>query len=166
MMKLFKRRPKLFWRPGKPDSVISQEVQIRYPALEDDFKTLERVLVPVFQKIDEQALKFQNQFRLWQVLLILGGALATILGALQATFSTAIWLGIIEGVLGIALATVTATVRQLQFQEKYFHLRLKAEALRREYFLFLGHVMPYDKDESRAKRLAIWVEQIESEGDL
>jgi hypothetical protein len=165
-MKLFKRSPKLFWHPGKPDPVISREVQRSYPALEDDFKTLDRVLVPIFQQIDEQALRVQNQFRLWQVYLILGGTLATILGALQATFSTVPWWGIAEAVLAVILATVTGIVRQLKFQEKYFHFRLKAEVLRREYFLFLGRVAPYDQDESRVKRLAIWVEQIESEGDL
>lgn len=165
-MKLFKRFPKLIWRPGKPDPVISQADQVRWPTLADDFKTLDKELVPIFQKIDEQALKIQNQFRLWQVILISGGALATILGAFQATFSSAHWLGIIEGVVGIALATITATVRQLQLQEKYFHYRLKAEALRREYFIFLAHAVPYDENESRVKRLKIWVEEIESEGDL
>jgi hypothetical protein len=165
-MKLFKRFPKLIWHPGKPDPVISKEVQARYQALKDDFDTLDRVLVPIFQKVDEQALKFQNQFRGWQVFLILGGALATILGALQATFDSAPWPGISEAILAVILATVTSIVRQLKFQEQYFHNRLKAEVLRREYFLFLGRVAPYDKDESRAKRLAIWAEEIESEGDL
>lgn len=165
-MKLFKRRPKLIWRPGTPDMVISREVQGNYPALEDDFKKLNGILIPVFQKIDEQALKLQNQFRLWQVIFILGGALATILGALQATFSSAPWLGIVEAILAVILTTVTGTVRQLKLQEKYFQFRLKAEVLRREYFLFLGRVAPYDQDESRAKRLEIWVEQIKSEGDL
>lgn len=164
-MILFKRFPNPFWRPGTPDPIVSKDDQARYPALKDDFEILERIMVPVFQRLDEQALKYQNQFRGWQVFLILSGALATILGALQATLSPAIWPGITETILAVILATVTGIVRELKFQERYFHSRLKAEVLRREYFLFLGRAEPYDQEALRAKQLRIWADQVESEGE-
>ena len=117
----------------------------------DDFKTLEDELMPHFRELDAEALRVQNQFRLDQITLILGGALATILGALHASLSAApaVWAGIIESVLAAALSAVALRLQGTHAQERYFSDRLKAETLRSEYFLFLGRVGTYADEQER-----------------
>jgi len=150
---LFKWLPYLRWRPKEGEQIVSLEVQARYPAFADDFELLERELMPHFRELDNEALRTQNQFRLEQMALIFGGALATALGAIQAALADAIWPGIVEAVLAAGLAAITLGARALKAQERYFTNRLKAETLRGEYFLFLGRVGSYADDDYRVQQL-------------
>jgi hypothetical protein len=90
---MFKRLPSLRWSPPRDQQIVSMEAQKQSPLFADDFKTLEDELMPYFRELDAEALRVQNQFRLDQVTLIFGGALATILGAVHASFSgtPAVW---------------------------------------------------------------------------
>jgi hypothetical protein len=163
---LFKRFPKLRWRAGDPYPPISKKAQADYPALQDDFAILDQELLPIFIKFDQQALKNQNRYWLSQVVLIFGGALATILGALQAVLSNTPWPGIVEAVLAFTLTAVAGIGRDLHFQSSYFQSRVIAEVLRGEYFQFLGRLAPYDDDDedARLQRLRDRVQEIKSEG--
>lgn len=107
-MALFKRLPSLRWSPPRDQQIVPADAQTQSPGFSDDFKTLEDELMPHFRELDAEALRVQNQFRLNQVTLIFGGALATILGALHASFGEvlAVWAGIIESVLAAALSAV------------------------------------------------------------
>ena len=166
-MKLFQRFPKLIWRPKETYPLVSKDEAEGnpYPDLKEDFELLDKILFPVFQRLDQQALKIQNQFWLGQVILIFGGAFATILGALQATFSATPVPCIIEAITAVLLATVAEIGRELKLQQSYFRSRLQAEALRSEYFLFLGRVAPYDDDTLRVEYLKDKIGEIESEDE-
>jgi hypothetical protein len=92
---MFKRSPSLRWHPPRDQQIVSMEVQKQSPLFADDFKTLDDELMPYFRELDAEALRVQNQFRLDQVRLIFGGALATILGAVHGSLSgmPAVWTG-------------------------------------------------------------------------
>jgi len=150
-MTMFKRLPSLRWSSPRDQQIVSMDAQKQSPLFADDFKTLEDELMPHFRELDAEALRVQNQFRLDQITLILGGALATILGALHASLSAApaVWAGIIESVLAAALSAVALRLQGTHAQERYFSDRLKAETLRSEYFLFLGRVGTYADEQER-----------------
>src|SRR5438105_12148167 len=119
--------------------------------------------MPHFRELDAEALRVQNQFRLDQVTLIFGGALATILGAVHASLGgAAVWAGIIEFVLAAVLSAVALRMQATHAQERYFTDRLKAESLRTEYFLFLGHVGTYADEQDRLPCLIRRVADIKS----
>jgi hypothetical protein len=89
-------------------------------------------------------------------LVIVGGAAATSLGAVQAALGGGVpVIGITEAVLAGALAASVTYVRARQAQREYFTTRLKAERLRGEYFLFLGRVHPYDLDDAKERVLRL-----------
>jgi hypothetical protein len=115
---------------------------------------------PYFRELDQEALKAQNQFRLGQVALIFGGAVATILGAVQAALAKQMWARLVETIWADALTGIIYYTQQMKAQERYFTNRLKAEALRGEYFLFLGRIGPYADDENRISYLITRVADI------
>src|SRR6059058_334752 len=125
-MALFKRLPALRWLPPRDNQIIPADAQAQHAAFADDFKTLENELIPHFRELDAEALRLQNQFRRDQVMLIFGGACATILGALQASLgpAPAVWTGIIESVLAAALSAVALRAQVTHAQERYFTGRL------------------------------------------
>jgi hypothetical protein len=159
---LFKRFPRLHWRPREGEQIIPREAEATYPALADDFAFLERALLPHFRELDNEALRAQNQFRLEQMALILGGTLATVLGAVQASLLNAAWPGIVEAVLAAGLTAVAFRAQALKAQERYFTNRLKAEMLRGEYFLFLGRISPYAEDRECPQQLIRRVAEVKT----
>ena len=158
-MVLFKRLPQLRWKPPEDQEIIPLEAQKQCPELAADFKTLAEELMPHFRELDANALRLQNEFRLEQVLLIFGGTLATILGALHASLG-AVWCGIIESVLAAALSAIAMRAKATRAQQRYFTDRLKAEKLRAEYFLFLSRVGNYADDSARLRQLIRRVAEI------
>jgi hypothetical protein len=76
-MTLFKRLPRLRWKPSEAQEIIPPDVQTQCPELATDFKLLAEELMPHFRELDANALQLQNEFRLEQVLLIFGAALAS-----------------------------------------------------------------------------------------
>jgi len=159
-------RPRLFWRPGERYPLVSPELRDASPALAEDFGILDRELLPDFYELDEGALQAQNTFRLTQIFVIVGGATATLLGAVQAALGGGVTeIGILEALVAGMLAAAVAYVRGRQAQREYFTTRLKAEQLRSEYFLFLARVPPYDMhdDEERLRGLRDQVGKIGAE---
>jgi hypothetical protein len=157
--------PRLFWRAGERYPMVSAELRAASPALAEDFHVLDRELLPDFYELDESALRAQNTFRLGQLLVIVGGAAATSLGAVQAALGGGVTeIGIAEAVVAGTLAATVAYVRGRQAQREYFTTRLKAERLRGEYFLFLARVPPYHGDDAdRLRRLRAQVGTIHAE---
>jgi uncharacterized protein DUF4231 len=162
-MTLFRRLPRLVWSPQNED-IVPSDVQAQHPALAEDFKTLEDELLPHFRELNADALRYQNEFRLDQVMLILGGALAAVLGVLHASLprTAAAWAGIVEAVLAAALSAVALRARTAGAQQRYFTWRLKAEKMRAEYFLFLGGVGLYADEKERLSHLIRRVAEIKS----
>jgi hypothetical protein len=123
---LFKRLPKFRWKPPEKEEVIPVKAQAQRPDLAADFATLESELMPYFRELDASALRLQNQFRLHQLTLIFGGALATILDALHANLAAA---------LALLLSGVAMRSQTTRAHERFSTDRLKAGKLRSEYFL-------------------------------
>ncbi|MCG3163436.1 MAG: hypothetical protein JMDDDDMK_04849 [Acidobacteria bacterium] len=166
---LFKRLPKLRWRPKEGEQIIHlapddqySDCREKYPDFKADFDILERELMPHFRELDNAALSAQNQFRLQQIILIVGGVIATALGAIQAANVKAAWPGVAEAAVAASLTMVSVIAREFGAQKKYFSDRLKAETLRAEYFLFLGRLGNYANDADRAQNLIRRVAEIES----
>ncbi|HEY8202467.1 MAG TPA: DUF4231 domain-containing protein [Actinomycetota bacterium] len=159
---LFKRFPSIRWRP-KPDwPLVGSEHWPQYPELADDLGILEQELVPTFRKLDREALRLQNSFRRQHLSLILGGALATILGALQAALGGGVaWAGTLEAVLGGGLAGVAVYIRGRRTQRAFLTTRLKAEQLRSEFFLFLACVGAYADPVARVRFLRQRISEVE-----
>jgi Protein of unknown function (DUF4231) len=118
--------------------------------------------MPYFWELDDEAQSAQNQFRREQVILILGTACATILGAIQAARPGKLP-GIIEAVLAASLAAIILRSQTLKTHKAYFANRLKAESLRGEYFLFLRRSEPYTNDGNRVSKLIERVAGIRAE---
>src|SRR5690348_362102 len=91
---LFRRVPKL--RAPSSDPLLPPGVAEEFPALGSDIAVLNEQLLPHFEKLDRAALRSENGFRLAQVVLIIGGLIATLLGAVQAALPTSAWAGIVE----------------------------------------------------------------------
>jgi Protein of unknown function (DUF4231) len=154
-------RPRFQPRPRYP--LVSPKDRDAAPELAGDLEILDRELLPDFYELDEEALRAQNTFRLGQVVVILGGAAATALGAAHAALGGGIVeIAIAEALVSGALTGAVAYVRGRQAQQEYFTTRLKAERLRSEFFLFLGRLEPY-RGADRVARLRERVAQVATE---
>jgi hypothetical protein len=160
---VFGSLPRLVYRPAERHPLVAPELRAAAPALAEDIDLLDRELLPEFHDLDERALRAQNAFRLAQLFVIVGGAAATVLGAVQAASGggeTAI--GVAEALVAGVLAATVAHLRATQPQKEYFTSRLKAERLRGEYFIFLARLPPYDAEDEaeRLRRLRARVDAV------
>jgi hypothetical protein len=160
---LFKRLPTLRWRPREDEQIVPRDMQNQYPDLASDFAILEQELMPSFRMLDNEALRAQNLFRRRQLVLIVGGVMATTLGALHAARQNERWIGVTEAVVAGILTMMSFISREMNDQKKYLSNRLRAETLRGEYFLFLGRIGNYANDADRLQRLVRRVFDIKSE---
>jgi hypothetical protein len=120
--------------------------------------------MPAFGRLDEAASRAQNTFRLERLALIFGGAVATSLGAVQASVGGGVAaLALIQATLAGGLSIVAFVAGARRSQQAYLTSRLKAERLRGEYFLFLVRHGPYADEGGRTAALAARVEEIEAE---
>jgi hypothetical protein len=163
-MELFKRLPMLRWRPKPERPFIPLENEADFPELVADFALLNSELMPSFYALDADALRAQNQFRLEQMVLLVGSALAAILGAVQIALINSVVPGIVETLVTILLAAITYRVRAFNAQKLYFTNRLAAETLRSEYYLFLGRIGIYSDEQNRHLNLISNVARIAGHG--
>lgn len=141
---LLNRLPKLRWRPGEDWPFMSQADREAFPELADEFALLDAELMETFRTFDHDALEAQNRFRLIHLLLLAGGAVATVLGTIQAAFhGGALALGITEAVLAGLLAPLAVAAGSGKSHRRYLTSRLKAERLRSEYFVYLASAGDY-----------------------
>ena len=131
---LFRRFPRL--RAPASDPVLKAEHAVRYPALAADLAVLDEVVTPAFAELDEAALRDQNRYRRQQVVVLLGSALATGLGGLQAVFPGQRWPGVLLGLFGIAVAFSSHLADEGKTQAGYLEARVRAERLRALYFRY------------------------------
>ncbi len=126
--------------PLLPDKIEETE---KYKPLASDIEVLRAEVFEEFKALDTAALRRQNGFRLGQFLMIIGGLIATLLGALQAALPDSRWPGIAEAGLVLGLALLFLVNGQLNLKQDYLDQRLKAERLRAECFFFLARVGGY-----------------------
>ncbi len=122
----------------------------RYPALTRDIAEVEELVSGPFAESDGAARVHQNRFRRQQVVILLGTALVSGLGGLQAVFPDQRWPGILLVVLGLALSAVGTAARELGELEAFLAERVKAERLRSTYFRYVSRTGRYAGDDRRS----------------
>jgi len=110
-MELFRHFPN--FRPLSHEEKLLVPLDERkfYPALSQDFETLDKELMPSFRELDNEALSRQNRYRWMYIILIFGGAVTTILGIVQLAFTATSWIGII-GAIVAGIVTFATTMLQ------------------------------------------------------
>jgi hypothetical protein len=147
--------------------VVSPEHLEEYPALSADLALWREQLESRFRKLDHRAQILQNQFWRQHVALIIGGLVATSLGAIQAALGAGVvGLAVAQAVLTGLLAGLTVVIRSRRAQQGYLEARLRAERLKSEFFLFLGRVGDYAAGDpvARLQRQADDIEAAEGVG--
>lgn len=139
---LLRRFPKLR-APTDSWPVIPPKKRAGYPELADDFTVLDREVAPAFTEYDKAALHGQNSYRRQQVLIVLGAALMTGMGGLQAVLPGQRWPSVVLAVLGGLFAASARAAGEQDLQRDYLTARVKAERLRSLHFLYLSRSGPY-----------------------
>ena len=164
------QRPALLTRfPGllrnkakEPTPVVSADHLSEYPTLADDLSLWLEQHEERFRRLDDRATLLQNQFWRQHLALIVGGLLATSLGAIQAAMGGGVLaVAVIQAVITGVLAGVTALVRSRRAQQGYLASRLKAERIKSEFFLFAGRAGNYSGP-GREARLQHQLQDIEA----
>jgi len=134
-----------------------------YATLAEELAVWAKVGERRFRPLDHEAQILQNRFRRQHVALILGGLLATSLGAFQATAGGRLKVGAaaIQAVLAGLLAGLTVLVRSRRAQHGYLGARLRAERIKSEFFLFVAHAGEYDGNHPEV-RLRQQIDDIEA----
>ena|SRR5215468_9589005 len=165
---LLARLPKLFWHPSVDSEwandwpVVRQEQLADYPVLATDLRVWLNELEPRFRRLDHQAQILQNQFWRQNLALIMGGLVATTLGAVQAAVGGGIvGIAVAQAVLTGLLAGLAVLIRSRRAQQGYLTARLRAERIKSEFFTFLGKAGDYGADD-RLVRLRRRVADIEA----
>lgn len=94
---------------------------------------------------DRKSIANQKSFKRLQVLIIVASATIPFLSGFMDENS--LWLKIVIGLLGLAIATATAILGLYQFQENWLEYRTTCETLRHEKYLFITEAPPYDEED-------------------
>ena len=98
----------------------------------------------------------QKWFKRLQVIVIVAGALIPFVSGLAPGEET--WTKVFIGMLGVAIAAITAVLGLYKFQENWIQYRITCESLKREKHVFLAGVDPYGDD----RAFELLVERVES----
>jgi hypothetical protein len=148
---LLVRLPKGFWwrpDPGAPWPgdwpVVPRDAEDAYPELAPDLRLWQEEFEQPFRRLDHEAQLVQHQFWRQRTTLILGGLLATTLGAVQTAHGGGNeYLAAAQAVVTGFLTGVAAWVSGRRAQQRYLDTRLRAERIKSEFFLYLGRVGDY-----------------------
>lgn len=154
VIELFKPFPRVRLRsvsvPVLPPSVARD-----FPVLEADVRVVEEVLAEPFRVCDLRALGLQNEYRRRNVVVLVGSALLTGLGGLQAAFADRAWPGLVLGVLAAVVAGVSRAGKERDTAGQYLSLRLRAERLRALHFRFLARTGVFEVADDAVRRRAL-----------
>jgi hypothetical protein len=161
---LVARFPKPFWWRPEPDQpwhedwpVLPGDADARYPLLAADFRLWREEVEQPFRRLDHDAQLMQHQFWRQQVWLIIGGLLATVLGAVQAATGGHLGVAAAQAVLTGFLVGLATLARGRRAHQGYFTARLKAERIKSEFFLFLARAGDYagaDREQRLRRQVA------------
>jgi hypothetical protein len=157
---LLARWPYLFYRPRPTPALV--EDPAAYPALAEDFATLDATLTPVFVRFDQAALVAQNAHRRLRLAIIGCALAAALLGVWKSAAEGATAVGAVETCVGGLGAILAWVMRKRRAHGRFLHARLTAELLRSEYFRFLARTDGYAAAD-RASLLEARVEALDTE---
>jgi len=154
-IKLFKRLTPIFrgpvsWPIVDPDR--RNEFMRTTDALTTDLEFLAVALEPTFGTCDTEALREQNRYRRQQLVVLAGGVTGAVVGALEAVFAKAVWLGALVALLALLSVVYAQAMRKRRALEQYVDYRVRAERLRSLYFQYVTRVEPFG-DDDRQDRL-------------
>jgi hypothetical protein len=138
------------------EAILVNQDPVAAQRVRHDIKTLEYAL-GLFREVDSKAKQSQIEHRRFQLMYILLGVLATLIGSLLTLTldrepTVAAFLSFLEMVIAAStglLSTISNAGNESPFQ-RWMQNRLRAEYLRREYFRYLMNLQPYtDLDEVR-----------------
>jgi Protein of unknown function (DUF4231) len=138
---LLARWPYLFFRPRPTRALV--EDAAAYPALAAEFTTLDKTLVPVFVRFDQEALVAQNAHRRLRLTIIGCALAAALLGVWKSSTEGATAVGVVEVCVSGLGAVLAWAMRKRHAHQRFLHARLTAELLRSEYFRFLARTDGY-----------------------
>jgi hypothetical protein len=146
--------------------ILARDAAADYPELAEDIEEANRLVAAAFEEADRAALVHQNRYRRQQVVIILGTALLSGLGGLQAVLPDERWPGAVLIVLGLALTFVGRTAGELGTFETFLDERVKAERLRSAYFRYLSRTGLYKRADrtSQLRRAVVAIKKGEEPG--
>jgi len=116
-----------------------------------DRQFMESELMRYFRELDTEAKVKQNNYRLYQIRILMLATAATLVGSLQAVSlnneTTLRLFGLLEGIIALFAVFVIQTRGTDATLPGWLNARKKAEQLRREYFRFMLRLPPYDKSD-------------------
>ncbi|MDB0047784.1 DUF4231 domain-containing protein [Porticoccaceae bacterium] len=95
---------------------------------------------------DRKSSQSQKWFKRLQVIVIVSSAAIPFLSGYMD--GGTLYLKFVIGLLGLAIAAITAVLGLYQFQENWLEYRTTCETLRHEKYLFLAKATPYNKEDS------------------
>src|SRR5438105_6287687 len=127
-MQLFRRFPIRYPQPYQ-GYIIEPADRAKYPIFAENFEVLDRELVRSFREFENLAQRRQYWYRLTYVILLLGGALTSILIIMQIAFLASPGFSFAGTI--VAAVVVGATMATLSFNNhgRYLNARLAAERL-------------------------------------
>ncbi|MFD2093560.1 DUF4231 domain-containing protein [Blastococcus deserti] len=148
---LLVRFPKPFWWRPDPDTpwpedwpVVPTDAETLYPRLAPDLRVWQQELEHRFRRLDHRAELLQQRFWRQRTTLILGGLVATTLGAVQtAQGGGNEYLAAAQALVTGLLTGVAALLGGSRAQEGYLDARLRAERIKSEFFLYLARAGDY-----------------------
>jgi hypothetical protein len=164
---LIVRFPQPFWWRPDPRSawpadwpVVPSGAEAHYPQLAPDLRVWQKELEEPFRLLDHQAQLLQQRFWRQRTTLIVGGLLATTLGAFQASQGDGnLHLAVVQALVTGFLTGVAAFMTGMKAQAGYLDARLRAERIKSEFFLYLARAGDY-AGADRLPRLRHTVEDI------
>lgn len=139
---LLRRLPSLFRGPAF-NPIVPPGTRARFGDLEDDLRFLDDALGAAFEQCDLEALRQQSRYRRQQLLLLAGGVTGAIVGALQAVFTSQVWLGAAVAALALVSVWYARAIQRNQSLRHYVDERTRAERLRSLYFQYVTRVGRY-----------------------
>jgi len=145
----------------------------KYPTLKQDLADLDEYLLPAFFEFNQKALHYQNRFYLYQWVFMGGAFVTTLFGALTTyAYTLSEDGGMAATVFGISTAIVSGLTAYFNIlseqnspQRRWAKSRRLAEELRMNYFRYLAHLEPFEKEDrvQQMRRLIIDVRRKENE---
>ena len=164
-MQLFRRFPLRYPRLYR-GYIVEPADRTQYPTFAENFEVLDRELEPFFREFENLAQREQYWYRLTYVILLLGGALTSILIIMQIAFLASQGFSLAGTVVAAVVVGATMGARSFNHHGRYLDARLVAERLRGEYFLFLGYIDQYNEDKDRVQKLRERVVEIRQGGTV
>ncbi len=140
----------------------------KWPALDRDFEILKTELDSKRGEISKSASRSKRWFFYSQWFVVLAGVGLVGLGAALATLDEENpTLALIQIILSFAVGAIVLINQEMNWQKRWLHQRARSEALKREYYLFLGRVGAYGEadEEGRVHLLRDRIWEVEKQFD-